>query len=123
MQSGRDLVLGVDCVLQVRHRANRSLRRELQPRYLVAVHLVRAVGQSQRARLCVGVRQWEILAHSPAAVCLDRPVDHSAAHVPAQENATAFLMLDPMPSIASSPSTNACAEDPPGTPVRPILGR
>jgi hypothetical protein len=47
---------------------------------LVAVHLVGAVGQAQRARAGVGGGEREVVADARAAMHLHGPVDHLAGH-------------------------------------------
>src|SRR3989442_13399997 len=54
----------------------RGLLTELELCDLVAVHLIRAVGEAQRARVRIGIGETEIVGHAAAAVHLHRPVDH-----------------------------------------------
>src|SRR5579863_9020222 len=54
---------------------------ELEPADLVAVHFVRAVGETDGARVRVGTRELEVLAQSSGPVRLDRPVGHLAGRV------------------------------------------
>src|SRR6266853_4242649 len=53
---------------------------EFEPTDLIAVHLIGSVGEPERARLCVGVREI-VIAQARGAVCLDRPVDDLAGSV------------------------------------------
>ena len=57
----------------------RSVLAQLQLADLVAVHLVRAVGEAQRARVGVGAGEEEVVGDAGGAVGLDRPVDAPAA--------------------------------------------
>src|SRR5437667_10897915 len=54
---------------------HRGLLAQLELRDLVAMHLVRAVGEAQRARMRVGVGEAEIVGHPAAALLLHRPAD------------------------------------------------
>src|ERR1700674_2882772 len=53
---------------------------QFEPTDLIAVHLIGSVGEADRARLCVGVREI-VIAQARGAVCLDRPVDDLAGSV------------------------------------------
>jgi hypothetical protein len=53
---------------------------QLEPTDLIAVHLTGSVGEPDRPRLCVGVREI-VIAQARSAVCLDRPVDDLAGRV------------------------------------------
>src|SRR5439155_25986219 len=54
---------------------------QLQPPDLAAMHLVRTVGEAQRARVRPHERERELLGDTTAAVDLHRPVDHLQRHV------------------------------------------
>src|SRR5688500_4977538 len=59
----------------------RGLLADLHLGDLIAVHLVRAVGEAQRASAGIGACKAEVVRHAAAAVHLHRPVDHLAGHV------------------------------------------
>src|SRR5690242_20333824 len=58
-----------------------GLLAELDLGDLVAMDLVGAVGEAQRARVRIGIGEAEVLRHAAAAVHLHRPVDHLAGDV------------------------------------------
>ena len=45
------------------------------------MHLVRAIGQAQRAQARVHSREWCVLAHTRPAVGLQSAINHSQSHV------------------------------------------
>src|SRR6266540_3874481 len=64
-----------------RHRLRWLIAIQLAPCDRELVHLVWAIRDPQRARGRVHGGEWEVVAHAPASVHLDRTVDHLRRHL------------------------------------------
>src|SRR5215470_19649944 len=74
-QYPRTLSAGCHGCLMRRRRLPMVVLSQFQSTDLVAMHLVGAIGEAQRARVCVRVGKTEVVGDTAPAVRLDGPVD------------------------------------------------